>query len=132
MIWVTVCTTNREPWLTQHIVLEHLEVIWLHEATTWLVSDYLLMPDHMHFFCASSDLNVTIEKWIGFWKSRFSTEIKNPAWRFQSGGFHHRIRSGTEYPEKWNYMMQNPIRKNLVDRIEDWPWKGRIHDIRWE
>jgi REP-associated tyrosine transposase len=60
--WVTVCTTDREPWLTQQIVREHLESLWLHEATAWLVSDYLLMPDHIHFICAPRNLNVTIEK----------------------------------------------------------------------
>jgi REP-associated tyrosine transposase len=132
IIWVTILSKNRRPWLTQNTIMEMLHELWLNKATAWLVSDYLLMPDHIHFFCAPYDLQVSIERWYAYWKDQLSKTHKQPEWILLRGGFHHRIRSGTEYTEKWNYMMQNPIRKNLVQRIEDWPWKGRVHDIRWE
>jgi putative transposase len=132
VFWLTVCTDGRQGWLTQAVVKEILETIWSQEATAWLVGDYLLMPDHVHCFCAPRDPGVTIEQWLGFWKSLCSKSIRHPDWRWQAGGFHHRIRSGSEFTEKWNYMMENPLRKNLVGRIEDsWPWQGRVHDVRW-
>src|SRR5208283_5271358 len=66
-VFLTVCTDNRERWLAQASVQQALHDIWKNTATAWLVSDYLLMPDHLHLFCAPQDLNFTIERWMGFW-----------------------------------------------------------------
>ena len=35
------------------------------------------------------------------------------------------------FRELLTYMMENPLRKGLVQRAEDWPWKGRVHEVRW-
>jgi hypothetical protein len=40
-------------------------------------------------------------------------------------------RDGEGYSEKWAYVQENPFRKGLVQRIEDWPFKGRIFDLVW-
>lgn len=66
--WVllTVCTEHRSPWLADARVQRTLHGLWLHRATAWLVGDYLLMPDHLHLFCAPYDLRFSIERWIGF------------------------------------------------------------------
>ena len=69
-VFLTVCTEKRERWLAQPSVQRALHDIWEHTATAWLVSDYLLMPDHLHLFCAPRDLKFTIERWMGFWKER--------------------------------------------------------------
>ena len=46
-------------------------------------------------------------------------------------GWHHRLRDGESYGEKWTYVQENPFRKGLVQRIEDWPFKGRVFDLVW-
>jgi putative transposase len=136
-VFLTVCTEKRGRWLAQPSVQRALHQIWEHSATAWLVSDYLLMPDHMHLFCAPRDLKFTIERWIGFWKDRFAKEIKReggaatPPYRFQAGGFHHRMRDGESYAQKWQYVRENPVRAGLVERVGDWPYFGRVHEIRW-
>ncbi len=71
-VFLTVCTEKRERWLAQTSVQRALHDIWEHTATAWLVSDYLLMPDHLHLFCAPRDLKFTIERWMGFWKDRLA------------------------------------------------------------
>jgi putative transposase len=129
-VFLTVCTEKRSPWLAQAAVQTELHQIWKDQATAWLVSDYVLMPDHLHLFCAARDLKFTIEKWVGFWKDRFvKTRLGQGA--FQSGGFHHRLRDEESYAEKWQYAWENPVRKGLVERAEDWPFWGRVHEIRW-
>ncbi len=32
---------------------------------------------------------------------------------------------------RWIHMMENPVRKGLVARLEDWPWPGRVFDLHW-
>jgi len=29
------------------------------------------------------------------------------------------------------YVRENPLRKQLVTGPDDWPYQGRIHDIKW-
>ena len=130
--WVfpTVCTEKRGRWLAQASVQRTLHDIWQQTATAWLVSDYLLMPDHLHLFCGPHDLKFTIERWIGFWKDRFA-KMHPDTGAFQAGGFHHRLRDGKNYSEKWEYVRENPVRAGLVTRPEDWPYFGRVHEIRW-
>ena len=130
--WVllTVCTAGRERWLAQPAAQHALHEIWAQTATAWLVSDYLLMPDHLHLFCAPRDLHFTIEHWISFWKNRFAMR-RLELGKFQDGGWHHRLRDGENYAVKWRYVQENPVRLGLVERIEDWPYSGRVHDLHW-
>jgi putative transposase len=128
--WVllTVATEDRQPWLASGEVQPILHETWA-EATAWLVSDYLLMPDHLHCFCAPQHLEVTLEAWITYWKRLFRRKHGNPDWRFQSRGWHHRLRSDESQHEKWLYVQENPVRRGWVARMEDWPYKGRVHEI---
>jgi putative transposase len=140
-VFLTVCTEKRGQWLAQASVQRTLHDIWQNTATAWLVSDYLLMPDHLHLFCASHDLKFTIERWIGFWKDQLAKKLKQEgdaaaspyqvAWKFQAGGFHHRLRDGENYSQKWQYVRENPVRAGLVTKPEGWPYFGRVHEIRW-
>lgn len=90
-VFLTVCTEKRGKWLAQASVQHALHAIWENTATAWVVSDYVLMPDHLHLFCAPRDLKFTIERWISFWKYRFA-KVHPETGRFQEGGFHHRLR----------------------------------------
>jgi putative transposase len=129
-VFLTVCTTHRERWLAQASVHRTLHQIWEHTATAWLVSDYLLMPDHLHLFCAPRDLQFTIERWLGFWKDRIAKSHPGTG-TFQAGGFHHRLRNGESYAQKWQYVRENPVRAGLVAQPEAWPYHGRVHEIHW-
>jgi putative transposase len=88
------------------------------------------MPDHLHLFCAPRDLHFSIERWIAFWKDRLSKTCAE-AETFECGGFHHRLRDGESYLQKWQYVRENSVRAGLVSKPENWPYQGRVHQIRW-
>ncbi|MGA2802589.1 MAG: hypothetical protein ABSE97_09530 [Verrucomicrobiota bacterium] len=75
-------------------------------------------------------MNFIIERWIAFWKDRFAKTHSN-AGTFQASGFHHRSRNDENYAEKWQYVRENPVRQGLVEKPEDWPYSGRVHEIHW-
>jgi len=108
-----------------------LVAVWRQEATAWLVGYYLLMPDHLHLFCAPRDLRFGIDAWIKFWKGQFSRRHLNEPWEFQRRGFHHRLRDAEEYHERWTYVRENPLRKGLVQHPDEWPYQGMVHELRW-
>jgi putative transposase len=129
--FVTINTKDRVPWMAQAQVQESLVSIWREEATVWLVGYYLLMPDHLHLFCAPHDLKFGIDAWITFWKRQFSRRHVSEPWEFQRRGFHHRLRDAQEYHDKWTYVRENPLRKGLAVHPDDWPFQGIVNELRW-
>ena len=51
-------------------------------------------------------------------------QVRAPIW--QEEFFDHVLRSDESYAEKWSYVRNNPVRKELVANVEDWPWQGSI------
>jgi len=131
VFFVTVNAKDRIPWIGQPTVQSALVNLWRDEANAWLVGYYLLMPDHLHFFCAPRDLHFGIDEWITFWKRHFSRRHVDQEWAWQRRAFHHRMRDRIEYEEKLAYVRENPLRKGLVKTPEEWPLQGRVHDLRW-
>jgi putative transposase len=94
---------------------------------------HLLMPDHVHLFARAALDGKPLGAWIETWKSISARQLKiplsfvPPLW--QQDYFDQFVRSAWSYREKWDYVAMNPVRKNLCARAEDWPWRGRLHDL---
>jgi len=58
-----------------------------------------------------------------------STGIESPHW--EKTFFDHVLRSSDSYDAKWEYVRNNPVRAELVQKPEDWPFAGRIFDLEW-
>jgi putative transposase len=129
--FVTVNAKDRVPWIAHAAVQQTLARLWQKEADAWLVGYYLLMPDHLHFFCAPRDLRFGIDPWITFWKRQFSRSHLVEPWAFQRRSVHHRLRNQREYEEKLQYVRENPMRKDLAQGLDDWPFQGSVHDLSW-
>ena len=130
IVWLTVCTKDRHPWLNNHTAHAHLIQVW-RSADAWIVGRYILMPDHLHLFCAPRDLNFMLNAWVKYWKSQFTKTAKQPDWKWQVGHWDTRLRRHESYSEKWVYAMQNPVRSGLVAKSEDWPFQGELNVLRW-
>src|SRR4029077_5423267 len=109
IIFITVCTKARIAWLACPEAHRILRRVWM-DADAWLVGDYVLMPDHLHLFAAPRHLQFTAEKWVTFWKSKFTQSHSQPHWVWQSNSMHHRLRDAQSYTQKWKYMRENPVR----------------------
>jgi putative transposase len=129
IVFVTVCSHKRKKQLANPAVHDALLIAWT-KADLWMIGAYVIMPDHVHLFCSPTHEDCAIESWITFWKREFRRELGASAPRFQSGGFHHRLRGEESYAEKWEYVRANPVRAGLVKQPEDWPYQGVIHELR--
>ena len=137
ILFITTVTSDRKPFLANRAAFEILTEIWQHSADLdgWCVGDYLLMPDHVHLFARPRPDAKILSKWMETWKSLSSRRLKQrlqlapPLW--QKDYFDRFLRSAESYAEKWDYVAMNPVRKGLCAKPEDWPWKGRIFDLRF-
>jgi REP-associated tyrosine transposase len=130
VVFVTTCTKGRAPWLAREPIHVMLRAAWA-EADAWLVGRYVIMPDHVHLFAAPGPKDIDIERWVGYWKSIVSMGVKNLQHRWQRECWHHRLRSSESYEEKWEYVRDNPVRKGLVEKADDWPFQGEIETLFW-
>ena len=128
LVYLTVTTKDRHRWLAAEEPHRLLAETWK-AARGWLVGYYILMPDHLHCLCSPGPGDFEIERWIAYWKDQFTKRHGHADWRWQSRGWHHRLRSDESYAQKAAYMRNNPVAAGLVSRPEDWPWQGVIHDL---
>ncbi|MDB5338274.1 MAG: Transposase [Planctomycetaceae bacterium] len=130
VIFDTVCTKDRHPWLATREVHSLLIEVW-ESAEAWLMGRYVIMPDHIHFFSWYVGSAIEYDKWVQFWKSQFSKKFKRKHCRWLTDAWDTRVRSALVYEEKWLYVLNNPVRQGLVERPEDWPYQGEINKLLW-
>ena len=69
LVFVTVCTKDRCAVLANPHAHEALLAAWAN-SRDWLVGRYVIMPDHLHFFCAPGRHDYpALSKWMAYWKS---------------------------------------------------------------
>ena len=74
ILFVTVCTNGRASILANIQMQCKILTAWVN-AANWIVGRYVIMPDHIHFFCAPSKYPAPdFHKWMKFWK-RLSTQM---------------------------------------------------------
>jgi len=133
IIFVTACTSKRKPILAVNDAYGEILAAW-REANGWLVGRYLVMPDHVHLFCAPAGADYPeLRKWVQYWKSIASRSwprmSEQPVW--QTSFWDTQLRTGEGYEQKWEYVRQNPVRKGLVKSAEEWPYQGEMNKLQW-
>jgi putative transposase len=134
VVFVTVCSKNRKPIFTREAVHELMMRAW-RKADQWMVGRYVLMPDHIHFFCSPVGLEYPpLKKWITFWKSMVSRNWPNPEEQpiWQTDFWDTQLRKGDSYSGKWHYVRNNPVRAGLVGEVDDWPYQGTMETLFWQ
>jgi putative transposase len=86
------------------------------------------MPDHLHIIVMGTQDDVNLLKFInqykqktGFWMAR-----NQPDMSWQKDFFDHIIRKNESLPAAIRYVLENPVRKGLVENWQDYPFKGAI------
>ena len=134
IVFVTVCSKDRRPILAQEDVHALLTQHAWPKADHYRVGRYVILPDHIHLFCAPSvDEPLPIRRWIAYWKSLASGAwprvAEHPIW--QQHAWDTQLRRGESYSAKWDYVRQNPVRHGLVSRAEEWPFQGELNLLEW-
>ncbi len=133
LVFVTVCAAGRRPILARDDVHRLLLESW-QAADAWLVGRYVVMPDHVHLFCAPASRDaVSLSVWIAFWKSAASRHWprpeEQPVW--QASYWDRQMRAAESYGEKWSYVRANPVRAGLVADADAWPFAGELNEFRF-
>ena len=76
--FVTTCTRYRKPLLASDDVAKVLIDEWsaAHDRHGWAIGRYVIMPDHVHFFCRAEMQAKPLSEFVALWKSYTSRRIK--------------------------------------------------------
>jgi REP element-mobilizing transposase RayT len=133
IVFLTVCTKDRKRILATEAARGVLVSSW-RAAQSWLVGRYVILPDHLHLFCAPTDITAQpIAQWVRYWKSSAARDWPQPedAPVWQRDFWDTQLRRTENYDQKWQYVLENPVRAGLVPRAEDWPFQGELNILRW-
>jgi putative transposase len=132
LYFLTFCTHDRKPFLA-HPTIHGSFRLFAAKATTHeiFVGRYVIMPDHIHLFAVFPE-HKQMSSWVRSLKNTLSKSLRDfdhPSPHWQKGFHDHLLRTEESYGAKWEYVEQNPRRKNLVEEPESWPFQGEINPL---
>jgi putative transposase len=102
-----------------------IDTLYRYKGTAYLLHEFVIMPDHIHVLLTPL---TSLEKAIQFIKGGFSYRAKKELGSnmevWQKGFSDHRIRDANDYRIHVFYIRQNPIRKGLCERAQEFRYSS--------
>jgi putative transposase len=118
--WGSRTLFSREVWAKLLI-----DTLYHYRGSAYLLHEFVVMPDHIHVIMTPK---TNLEKAVQFIKGGFSYRAKKELGSnmevWQKGFSDHRIRDASDYRIHQIYVQQNPVRKHLCERAEDYPYSS--------
>jgi putative transposase len=99
-----------------------IDTLYHYRGSAYLLHEFVIMPDHFHILLTPM---TSLEKAVQFIKGGFSYRAKKELGSnmeiWQKGFSEHRIRDASDYQIHVSYIRQNPVRKRLCERAEEFP-----------
>lgn len=101
------------------------------DGRKWIMYAAVVMPDHVHALvqplilsdgAGAFDLAEIIHSVKSFTVHKINRQRSNRGSLWQDERFDRIVRDEAEFLEKWQYIMNNPVKRELVQRWEDYLW----------
>lgn len=120
LTWSRRALFSRDEWAKLLI-----ETLYQYRGSAYLLHEFVVMPDHLHVLLTPK---TSLEKAVQFIKGGFSYRVKKELGSnmeiWQRGFSDHRIRDASDYRIHQIYVQQNPVRKHLYERAEDYSYSS--------
>jgi len=127
--FVTACTRDRENLFGDgglaRLVVNSLGWIRLNRGT--LIFAYCVMPDHLHVLRKIDDDRFSLDDIMSLMKNHVNRESWKLGYRgslWQARFYDHILSDWEDGQATVEYILQNPERKGIVARAEDYPYSG--------
>ncbi|MHC1727787.1 MAG: transposase [Syntrophobacteraceae bacterium] len=104
------------------------------ERQNCAVFTYCLMPDHLHFLINPRMEGMSVLRFTEQYKGKATNRSWVAGWRgrlWQRRYYDHIVRAEEDLHHISEYILNNPVRKNLVVSPEDWPWSGHMNALQY-
>lgn len=124
----TLCVKDRKDIFKSSAIFHTVEGFLLSSLGKYNVAAhvYFFMPDHLHMLLEGKDQSADIRKCVvdfkqrsGYWFLKQGAGI-----RWQKDFYDHILRKDEDILRHVRYILENPLRKGLVEYWKDYPYKG--------
>ncbi len=126
-VHVTICTDNKGRLFDSEgnakIVIN--ELLKTAKDLRFRILCYCLMPDHLHVIVSPGGSTLPLSKFLNIFKGRTTGVFKdkeNLRKIWQRSAFDHVIRTEESLKAVIEYIMNNPVRKGIVEKADDYPY----------
>ena len=126
--FLTFCTRKRRAVFTQPDVVATTwsQILRTAGETSFNVIAHVFMPDHIHLLVEGTTTECDLLRFVSLAKQRaaytFGQQHDQRLW--QPSFYDHVLRDEESSLPFIRYIIENPLRSGLVDRIEDYPFLG--------
>jgi len=96
------------------------------------VFTYCLMSDHLHFLASPNQDGISILMFTNQYKGKATNASWTVGWQgklWQPRYFDHIVRTEESLTAIAEYILNNPVRKGLVENRDDWLWSGHMNPL---
>jgi putative transposase len=127
--FVTICTKDQQSvFVDAKIISEQIKILnSCCEKSNFSVWTYCFMPDHLHLLLIGEE-NSDLVKFIRTYKQLSGYGYKKTTGKnlWQKSFYDHILRKEENVPEVIKYILENPVRKGLVEYFADYPFSGSL------
>ena len=102
-----------------------IDTLYHHRGSAYLLHEFVIMPDHIHLLITPT---TRLEKAAQFIKGGFSYRVRKELGSnmeiWQTGFHDQRIRDAADYDVHMNYIRENPVRRRLCEKAEEYPYSS--------
>ena len=131
--FITICTDNKKNvFIKDHLIkkiIEFLEQTGVKQFFSILI--YCFMPDHLHILVEGKNVHSDLKKFVkdfkqrtGYWYKHEESSAGNKLW--QPGYYEHVLRKEEDTTDVLRYILNNPVRKGLVEHYLDYRYSGSL------
>jgi REP-associated tyrosine transposase len=128
--FLTICAYDRVPIFIgdQSVDRVLMQLSRTADDQHFLVIAYCFMPDHVHMLVEGNHPAADFCEFVRIFKQRssFAWKQSNGTALWQRSYFEHVLRDDEDTIGVAKYILENPMRSNLVQRPEDYPYLGSM------
>lgn len=128
--WIMTMDRRATGWLTE-VIHQTLREILVHASvrSRCVCPVYCLMPDHGHFLVLGAHAEADARTWARIVRTHWNAWLK-PHHRLQRQAYDHVLREAERARDAFasiaHYILENPVRANLVEDAASWRFSGSI------
>ena len=123
---ITIATNNRNKYFTnpETAILTVKLITDTYLTKQAILVAYCLMPDHLHLLIAPNKLSLVrvIQAWKSYSTKMIQKHLKISGSIWQRSFYDHALRKEEDLGKVANYILENPVRKELVKDWRDYPY----------
>jgi len=134
--YLTLCTAGKQPHFRDERIAGSIEAeLQFRREREISLYCYCTMPDHLHLLVSLKDqYSKSLIKWVTAFKrstSRSAAQFYGikPLW--QENFYDHVVRTDESLTRVAEYILNNPVRKEIVENWEEYPFSGLVDPFPW-